>query len=277
MVVELAEAKEWLFDLFLRREVLSDYEAPVLELVALCQSRPEFELIKHTVEQLIVLNSSQVSTQVFSMAEHIKKSIRKGEKTAVVAMAWDDHPDSSQQLVQMLKSRFDRGDSITIFNSVPALTKKDRIDEFQHFFLVDDFAGTGETVVNRYNHLLKHAKSRGIEIEGHACLLFGMKAALIYLQELSIDAYFGRTLQAGLSGHFSGTALSDNMRNMRRLEAELASDIDGTPLPSMGHGQAEALFFIKDSNAPNSNFPIFWWPEDSTNAPRSTVMKRHEL
>jgi len=194
LVIEPAEAQEWLFDLFLRREILSEFETPVLELVALCQSRPEFELIKHTVEQLIVLNSSQVSTQVFGMVDHIKNNISKGKKTAVVAMAWDDKPDSSQMLVQMLKSRFDRSDPIEIFNSVPSLAKKDRIDNFKHFVLVDDFAGTGSTVVTRHNYLTKHATNRKIEIEGHACLLFGMKSALTHLQSESIDAYFGRAL-----------------------------------------------------------------------------------
>jgi hypothetical protein len=71
--------------------------------------------------------------------------------------------------------------------------------------------------------------------------------------------------------------MSDNIKNMKRLEAELAQNIDGKVLPSMGHGEAEALFFIKDGNAPNSNFPIFWWPEDSKNNQRNTIMKRHEL
>ncbi|MFC3614532.1 hypothetical protein ACFORG_12220 [Lutimaribacter marinistellae] len=276
MVVELDEAQEWLFDLFLRREILSEFEEQVLELVKLCQSRAEYDLIKHTVEKLIVLNSGQLSTQVFSMAEHVRK-LSKGKQTAVVAMAWDDAPDSSQQLVQMLKSRFTREDKIRIFNSVPAFTKKDHVDQFEQFILVDDFSGTGKTVENRYNHLVKHAKGREVDIEGYACLLFGMKAAFDFLVSTGINVHFCRKLQAGLSGHFQQPELDDMIQHMKRLEQELAPAIDGTPLPSMGHGGAEALFFVKDSNAPNSNFPIFWWPEDAANKERNTLMYRAEL
>ncbi|MEP6018228.1 MAG: hypothetical protein ABJ251_07065 [Paracoccaceae bacterium] len=277
MVVDKAEAEEWLFDLFLRREILSEFEEQVLELVKLCQNRAEYDLIKHTVERLIVLNDGQFSTQVFGMAEHIKNKVCNGKETAVVAMAWDDTPDSSQQLVQMLKSRFTREDPIRIFNSVPAFTKKDHIDKFEKFVLVDDFAGTGKTVENRYNHLVKHAEGRRVEIEGHTCSLFGMKAAYEYLEGKEIGAHFCRKLDAGLSGHFVGAELSARVATMKRLEQELASVIDGKPLPSMGHGEAEALFFRKDSNAPNSNFPIFWWPEDAKNEPRLTLMYRAEL
>lgn len=276
MVVDRAEAEEWLFELFLRREVLGEFEEQVLELVDLCQSRDEFDLIKHTVEKLIVLNAGQLSTQVFEMANYIKK-LCDGKPTAVVAMAWDDKPDSSQQLVQMLKSRFTRGDPIRIFNSVPAFTKKDHVDQYEQFILVDDFSGTGKTVENRYNHLVKHAKARNVEIVGNVCLLFGMKAASEFLADIDINAHFGRKLQAGITDHFSGNELVEKIQHMKRLEQDLAAKIEGKPMPSMGHGQAEALFFIKDGNAPNSNFPIFWWPENSKNEPRKTLMYRAEL
>ena len=69
----------------------------------------------------------------------------------------------------------------------------------------------------------------------------------------------GGTLKAGISGHFSGQELVNKKALMQRLEQELAANIEGEPLPSLGYGGAEALFCIEKENAPNSNFPIFWW------------------
>lgn len=91
------------------------------------------------------------------------------------------------------------------------------------------------------------------------------------------QTHFCNRIRAGISGYFAGEELTSRISDMKRLEQELAVDIDGQPMPSMGHGEAEALFFIKDGNAPNSNFPIFWWPKDVSNHDRFTIMERAEL
>jgi hypothetical protein len=128
--------------------------------------------------------------------------------------------------------------------------------------LVDDFAGTGKTVENRLNHIINHARGKKIDVDPNVCLMFGMEKAFQYVSSILANTHFCNQIKAGMSGYFSGKDLANKILNMKRLEEEFAPVVDDRCMPSMGHGEAEALFFIKNNNAPNSNFPIFWWPQD---------------
>lgn len=268
---------EWLFELLLRREVLEEFEEAIRELVKLCRTEEEFRTLSHTINNLIVLTSGQMDRYLNLMAAHIKNEIDDGSPLAIVAMAWGNEPDSSQAVVQMLKPKLRRMQNIKIFNSVPEFEKKTHVQDYPKFVLVDDFSGTGKTAEIRLNHITNHAKGKGVVVTPHVCLLFGMEKAFDHVSALLDRTHFCQKIRAGISGHFEGETLDTQIANMKRLEEELAPEIDGDPLPSLGNGQAEALFFVKNSNAPNSNFPIFWWPEDSANEERLTIMERAEL
>lgn len=277
LVLDETRVDEWLFDLMLKREVLEDFEVPIRESVKICKTMEEFGVVAHTVENLIVLTSGQMAKHLNLMAEHIKNNVNDGSPLAIVAMAWGNSPDSSQALVQMLKPKFRRLDNVKFFNSVPEYEKKTHIEEFPKFVLVDDFAGTGQTVLTRLKHIINHAKGKGVGVAPHVCLLFGMERAFEFVSATLETTHFCNKIRAGISGYFTGEDLAKRISDMKRLEQELAPEIDGIPLPSMGHGEAEALFFIKDGNAPNSNFPIFWWPKDASSFDRVTIMERAEL
>jgi hypothetical protein len=278
MNVSNDSVEAWLFDLILRREILGDYYESIKEITRICKSDDEYAVVKHLVENLIVLSSPQFAKQIDLLVASINKIGEKGDKEiAVVAMAWDDKPDSSQHLVQVLKSRFDRYSKVRLFNSVPSFCKKNNIETYPTYVLVDDFSGTGKTIDTRLAYIEKAAEARGVATDPHACILFGMEKAYTNLAAKWPNSIFCTTLKPGLSGYFSGQELEDKVANVKRLEEELAPIIDETTMPSLGHGQAEALFFIKEMNAPNSNFPIFWWPEDANGEKRVTLMNRSEL
>ncbi|UYV36570.1 hypothetical protein N4R57_16415 [Rhodobacteraceae bacterium D3-12] len=268
---------EWLFNLMLRREVLEDFEEPIRELVRLCRNSNEFEVIAHTMEHLIVLTSNQLSGNLALMAKHIKENVDDGSPLAIVGMAWGESPDSSQAVVQSLKLKFRKHSNVKLFNSVPEYLKKTYIQEYPRFVLVDDFSGTGGTIEIRMKSIMNGAKSKGVEAIPHICLMFGMDKAHERVVETWPNTHFCNKIKAGISGHFDGEKLAETIANMKRLEEELAPVIGEVNLPSFGHGESEALFFIKGNNAPNSNFPIFWWPIDVANKDRHTIMERAEL
>lgn len=277
MAIKEDEISNWLFDVLLRREVLEDFEKPMSSLAKMCRSRDEFELLAHTIEKLVALSQKQFTKQIISLVGHIKKLIVGEQQIAIVAMAWGDEPDSSQQLVQLLKTYFHNERRVRFFNSVNNFEKKDHIQTFPRFIIVDEFSGTGKTVIGRVNHLYKHAKSKNVEIEPYVYLLFGMQQAYDNIKGQGIDAHFCNILKAGISGYFTGEERSKRIAIMKRLEEELHPQIDGKQLPSLGYGEAEALFFVRNMNAPNSNFPIFWWPIDASGNDRDTIMQRAEL
>ncbi|MCV2866941.1 hypothetical protein OE647_19765 [Defluviimonas sp. WL0075] len=211
------------------------------------------------------------------MAKYIRENILTETPVAIVATAWGDKPDSSQQLVQRLKVQLRSDKNVEFFNSVNAFERKDHIKRFPRFILVDEFSGTGETVANRLKHIGNHAKANGTAVDPYVCMLFGMEKASEKLVNLGYKTYFCAELKAGISGYFNDAERDEKIALMQRLEEELAPAINGEPMPSLGHGQAEALFFIKNMNAPNSNFPILWWPKDAQDRDRDTIMHRAEL
>jgi hypothetical protein len=124
LVFDESRIDPWLFDLLLKREVLEGFEAPIRELVKLCRTIEEFEVVAHTIENLIVLTPGQLAKNYDLMAEHIKTRIDDGSPLAIVAMAWGNGADSSQTVVQTLKTKFRSLPNVKIFNSVPEYEKK---------------------------------------------------------------------------------------------------------------------------------------------------------
>ncbi|MBB3945701.1 hypothetical protein GGQ73_001636 [Rhizobium skierniewicense] len=236
------EIESWLFELILRRDILGYYEAEVRELAGLCKNQSEFSLLKHILEKVVIVNETQLQSAIERMAEGIKSQLKEDQKAAIVAMAWDDSPDSSQQLLQRLKVQFHSWKNIKFFNRVPSYVKPSVMKEFSTFILIDDFTGTGSTVLSRMNYVMKAGAGSGINLDGRINLLFGINEALINIKNSYTNLTCVYSLPKGLSGHFSGEQLTDNISHMKRLEEELAASIDGNQLPSLGYGGAEALF-----------------------------------
>jgi hypothetical protein len=268
------EIESWLFELILRREILGFYEAEVRELARLCKNQSEFSLLNHILEKVVIVNETQLQLAVDRMADGIKSQLKDDQKAAIVAMAWDDSPDSSQQLLQRLKVNFYNWKNIRFFNRVPSYVKPSVMEEFPTFILIDDFTGTGGTVLTRMNYVMKAGKASGFELDGRINLLFGINEALTNIKNSYTSLACVYNLPKGLSGHFTGAQLTENIIHMRRLEEELAAEIDGNQLPSLGYGGAEALFCIRNANAPNSNFPILWWPQGAKLEERLPMFRR---
>ncbi|MGJ8590323.1 MAG: phosphoribosyltransferase-like protein [Yoonia sp.] len=264
-------------DLFMRRQNLEDLEVPILELAGQCKSNEEFEVVQHILEKFILLSDSQFEKYLRSLAKSIEATFASKENVALVAMAWNEGADSSQMVLQRLKAMLPRSGNLKLFNSVPMYLKKENMKDYPHFILIDDFAGTGKTVRTRYKHIISESKSRNFPVTGEVKVVFGMEKAFEFLSQLDIDVEFLVKLKPGLSGYFSGDELSKKSCHMNRLEAGLAQIVEGKFLPGFGYGRAEALFCLKGQNAPNSNFPILWWPEDWQGSQRNTLVFRSEL
>lgn len=278
MTISDTSINAWIFDLFLRRENLSDLEEPIYFLAKMCQNKEEFELIQHTLERLVALSNSQFEKSLTQMVEYIRQNILSTEgPLAIVASAWGEAPDSSQELIQRLKVLLRKNDNIKFFNSVNFFERKNQVQEFPRFVMVDEFSGTGKTLIQRMEHIHKHAKSVDVEVESYICILFGMENAQRIIEAKFKNTHFCTILRAGISGYFCGEERVQKIECMKNLEQKLASEINGIALPSLGYGEAEALFFRRNSNAPNSNFPIFWWPKTSDMKDRDTIMHRAEL
>ena len=101
-----------------------------------------------------------------------------------------------------------------------------------------------------------------------------MEKAYNYMIDKGVDVQVEQKLKAGLSGHFVGDDLDEAIAVMKGMEGRLAKLFKDKPVPSLGYGEAEALYCAKNWNAPNSNFPILWWPETLEGKKRRMVFIR---
>lgn len=271
------EIGDLVFKVSLKRSDLEDYDEEIADLFRVCGVQLEIDVVTHLLEQLHMPSLDQIPAMLTAMADFAKELLQDGKRLAIVAMAYDGSADGSQTIIQLLKPKLGRSKSHKIFNSVPQYLRKGGIDEFPRYLLVDDFMGSGQTVLNRVKEIENNAKGRKMSVEPHICLLYGMERAIQKVQGEGLDIRVVNSLRAGLSGHFSGNDLNSRVEAIRRIETQLAPIVDGVNVPSLGYNEAEATFCIRDTNAPNSNFPIFWWPEDASGSERRTLMVRAEL
>ncbi|HEV7342544.1 MAG TPA: hypothetical protein VGN68_12990 [Sphingopyxis sp.] len=268
------EIRKFLFRILVANDSFDGLDSELFDLFAGCESESEYALISHVIEKMVIVKENKLSNLLESMAQFIKDKKNELNNYCVVAAAWDEDADSSQAVIHQLKSHLVGFGDIKFFNSVPQYLKKDRISLYPNFTLIDEFSGTGNTIINRVKHIKKHADSLGIQVNPSVFMLAGMQNALSFVKTHISDCEFAFEIKPGISGYFSGDELDLQILNMKKLEGYLSPNVDGNPLPSLGHGEAEAMFCIKRWNAPNSNFPILWWPKDKLQNDRSTVMKR---
>jgi hypothetical protein len=267
----------FLFRFFLENETYDIYDEKLRDLFSLCTSEDEFFLIRHAINNLLIISPGRVSSLTSKLVEIIKEEAKKYKSFALVAMAYDDQPDSSQLVLQLIKPQLMGVSNIKFFNTIPNYLKKTNIIDHPNYLLVDDFSGTGDTVLNRIKHIEDNAKSRDSAVNPSVGILVGMEKSLENIGATGVKVDFVYKCTAGISGHFFGSKRQKYLDCMKRLEEELLPEIESIPLPSLGHGEAEALFCVSNWNAPNSNFPILWWPKDKSSNDRNTVMTRYEL
>lgn len=264
-----------LFEIFEENPAISRSEKAVSELLSTCKTQEELDLIRHTLRITKYLSDDELHAIIEKSTDYISNLVKDGNSIAVVAMAYDGSADSSQAIIHLFKTYLPDSDDIILHNSIPAFIRSLRNkSDYNQCIIVDEFTGTGSTVINRYNYLTKNTEKLSDECEFSFLLLVGMENAITNIKSEGIDVEVFMTNKAGISGYFPDKEAGDRIALMKRLESELAAKIGEEALPSLGVGSAEAAYSIKNWNAPNSNFPILWWPKLKDESVRKTLFKR---
>eukprot|EP01026_Neomeris_dumetosa_P023331 TRINITY_DN198978_c0_g1_i1.p1 TRINITY_DN198978_c0_g1~~TRINITY_DN198978_c0_g1_i1.p1 ORF type:complete len:142 (-),score=6.44 TRINITY_DN198978_c0_g1_i1:69-494(-) len=115
-------------------------------------------------------------------------------------------------------------------------------------------AEQNQFVPGKKSWLKKNKMSEFGEI--HVCLLCSMEDVGSRVSPESNSFYSSIILKKGITGYYFGIDLSNRISVMKDIEDYLEH---GDAFPSFGYGGAEALYYRKSGNIPNSVFPIFWW------------------
>jgi hypothetical protein len=245
-----------------------------------CKSDEERELILELLERFTHVSNQDFSKLVHTLVEDIATDPDLEDKTTqIVAMTGDYSSDSAQFVTYALKAPFEKvkwRDHITVTNfqrSYREFNKKGR--KHSNIILVDEFVGSGKTIVDRVNTLKKLFESNGvtninIKVKAIAASSIGVKKA----KEAGVDLTSYLVIEQGISGHYASNELAQKLALMDRLESILSISYQDRELPKLGFGKTESLYTRDDGNTPNSVFPIFWWPFFIDNADRETILIR---
>lgn len=275
--------------LFHRQGWLADKQNAIYELLDMCNSLNEQELLYELFHRFTYINDSKYARFLENVTDKLINDWQLSEKSAIiVATSHDRELDSSQIVLSALRDVltergwYTGGTGVLINTASRALRKLGGRDSI-NIVLVDEFVGTGSTMINTIKELatqlekVHHIGNYMIKV----CVLASMESGKIAIENNGTEVYANYLLKKGISEHYVGQQLRIAYSHMLRLESLLQQQIDATLLPSFGHGGAEALYARKQGlavvNTPNSVFPIFWWPKYNNGTTRITVLQRARL
>ena len=268
---------DWIYRIIsAQRELLAGRADALSELYRMCDSEDQLNLVTCLLNRFNYVDANRYEKLLGLMADYIFKIGYPENEIGVTAMTIKMDADSSQEILQHIKVQLGLKFGHRVLDS-NLFTEENLTRNYQlgcrHFIAVDEFTGTGSTVVERYNRFKKmNLKKATIEF----CIMSGMEDALLHVQNAGIKIKIFNLLRKGISEYYSTEEIQSNLECMFALESKLAEKINKKKLAehSLGFRQSESLYYKFLGNIPNNVFPIFWWKEYSGNKTRKTLFTR---
>jgi hypothetical protein len=271
-----------LVKLYQDRPWLSDLHDRVMDLMSMCEDLEEQLLISSLLRRFKLVTGSELNGCFARIAAKVVEEWHLPEEsTQIAATTWDNSADSGQFIAWGLKEPFaERGwQSVPMTNTCGGAVKY--MPGRPNIVLVDEFVGTGRSLVGRIEWLKKALASEGqrktwCEVPTfRVCVIACIEDAVAAVEATGAVFHAEFRLRKGISGYLADEDRALAVERMLRLESALsAQDEDGEPLPSLGHGGAEALYKLEMGHVPNSVFPVFWWPRWANGEVRHAMFAR---
>ncbi len=262
--------------LMIKHEWLKNRGDKLTELVDEFGDDRKIQLIFELIDRFLVVDHLMIGKALDAIADQISEGWKLPENsTQIVATSFDEFADSGQAVLHALKPTLaKRKLAYPLINLVGKSTRK--LANWPNVVLVDEFSGTGKTIVGRIEYLRADAEKRGAQLNVHVALIACMKSAKAAIEQTGVAVYAHNFLGKGISDYHDGEERTSRLDIMDEMEASLAQQWRGKPLPKLGYGEAEALYAAEAWNVPNSVFPVFWWPKRHNESDRSVLFSRME-
>ncbi|MHC8324178.1 phosphoribosyltransferase-like protein [Pseudomonas sp. GB2N2] len=242
-----------------------------------CKCANSREMLIKIINNFSYMSRQDYSEKLNALAEEVMNEDGYEDEAQIVAMAADSGPDSSQELLYNLKHIFTQKQwlSFSGVNTFGAAYKNYKKTGRKKLYIVDDFVGSGQTVISRHNELVKiftHAQVPEFSISFK--VLVSTEHGLNAVREAGINISAQLLIKKAIDGFFPEEVATEYRSLMNILEVGLSQEYEGTKLPSLGYNGAQAAYCREAANTPNSVLPIFWWPFDSKEKKRLTMLHR---
>lgn len=228
-----------------------------------------FEFVDNTRYQFLM---RQIALEIVTEPEIHEQT------TLIAAMSVGSGADSGQSTIYSLKPLLQEhswtrhkiiNDALHSYKTIKSNAP------LKDIILVDEFVGSGRTVIGRVDTIKRQFSENGItDYSIRVKVLASTKTGLNNVIEHGIKISSQITLAKGISEYFNESLVEKNLALMEKLEGILSTDFNGREMPSLGFGKAESLYFRINTNLPNSVFPIFWWAEYKNKKTRKTLLTR---
>ncbi|MDD1794338.1 hypothetical protein LRP50_14460 [Enterovibrio sp. ZSDZ42] len=245
-----------------------------------CQTADEQELILELLERFTHVSGEKFIELINTLVEDIATDPDLEDSTTqIVAMTGDYNADSAQFVTYALKMPLERvkwREHITVTNFQRAYKEFNKHGKrHKNLILVDEFVGSGRTIVGRVAQIKKIFRENGIEdlnikVKTIAASSVGLEKA----REEGINLTSYLVIEKGISEHYELAEVPRKLALMDRLESILSTAYNDRNLPKLGYGETESLYTRDEGNTPNSVFPIFWWPYFQDQTERATILIR---
>lgn len=242
-----------------------------------CQCDRSREMLINIVSGFFYLSGDQYNCALESLAQEIVAQENYQSTTQVVAMAVDSGTDSSQEVLYNLKFVFPKLGWLD-FKGVSLSTAAYRTytkTQRNNIVVVDDFLGSGQTVINRHKLITAQFKDNGVaDYTLSFKVLVSTRAGLKAVRDAGIDITAQHEICKAIDDCYPEQEAAEYRALMLALEDGLSKEYDGRAIPNLGFNGAQAAFCRERANTPNSVFPIFWWPLKRNLDARITILHR---
>ena len=269
-----------IFELTRKQRWLSDKSEHVGNLIFdECSSPEERELVFSLLSRFDSIDYKSFTDSLIQIVQKIKTLPNfNAKETIVLPLTVGSGEDSGQEVIYRIKSISENegvSDWITAnrADKLPNILKKIN-SKISRVVFVDEFLGSGETVVGRFQAAQKAFDDKCIDKpEFIACVVAAQKEGIENVEAEGIEVFATNTYKRGITDFYDDS--SEQIQVMKNLENLLSKEFNGRKLPSLGYGAAEALYHREGGNTPNSVFPIFWWKYLNNGSCRKTVVVRN--
>ena len=272
--VEVQKTSEWLLN----------YSAPLYELIKLCKNKTERVLISDLLNRFTYLSEDDFHFYLYEFVSTIADTWRLPlGSTQVAAITYDKEADSAQMVLDLLQYHFAENHCHGIRTVNKLQDCKLYVSERPNIVLVDEFVGTGNTILKVVGTLhamlrkfFKKKQMQPIPYNIRVLVVASMLIGEERIRAKGIDFYSCISLKRGISDYLTGDIRKKTIKRMYKMEELLVNKINRYELNDyrLGYRHSQSLYAAEGRNAPNNVFPIFWWPKLSDGSDRKTICYR---
>ncbi|MHC0507250.1 phosphoribosyltransferase-like protein [Achromobacter aegrifaciens] len=247
-----------------------------------CKTDSQRGLVTELFDRFLYVTQSQYMENIRLLAARIVAIPGLSvANTIVAAMANDSAADSSQAILQFLKTELARlgWNGISVVNRADHVIKSAKKQNFSkgNVIVVDEFIGSGSTAIGKKKLLERDFNVAGYKVNVFIRVLYCSSLGVTRMEGEGVDLEFIEMVKRGISDYESADSAAEKLDLMREIEADFSKEYGTHKMEecTLGYGGTESLFAIESGNIPNSVFPMIWWPKRMDGSDRKTLFTRY--